>query len=199
MRLVGEEAAFPGVPVGASLANRSDSGERVRLEEEQAVVLEGTMRLAENGPRIGRAEDVEFAEYQHDEAESGSVARPPDVLTPVAAAEVVSAGVVLGVGVGRRGVVDADALMAALGQAARVQPGAATQIEDSCMAAHQQVVVNPVDVSVDGLGAAAGGVVVLRQVLAEHPLAEAGFVPRDVVSVLPGGDSGRPPNEVEQR
>ncbi len=72
------------------------------------------------------------------------------------------------------------------GEAARIQPRAAAQVEDLRGATRQNLAVDPFDLPVDDLAAAAGRIVILRQVLLEHPPAEVGIVPRDVVALAPG-------------
>jgi hypothetical protein len=50
----------------------------------------------------------------------------------------------------------------------------------------QEVMVDPVDMAIDGFEAAAGSVVLLRQMFVQHPRAESRFVPGDVVPLRPG-------------
>ncbi len=59
--------------------------------------------------------------------------------------------------------------------------------------------MNATCVTVNLLGAAAGKVVFLAQMLGEHPLAEARFVPRDVFALHPGGRRVRAVHYVRQR
>ena len=59
-------------------------------------------------------------------------------------------------------------------------------VQDAGWAAGQELVMYPIDVLVDGLRAATGQVVVLGQVLAQHPPAERRVVPGDLVGAGPG-------------
>jgi hypothetical protein len=50
----------------------------------------------------------------------------------------------------------------------------------------QHLMMDPLDMSVDGRKAAAGGVMCLREMLLQHALAETCFIPGDVIPLLPG-------------
>ena len=135
--------------MGASCADRLDSSEGVRLKEEQAAFPQSTMRLPEDLSRIGGAEDVELTKYQHHEIESGSVFSQSNVFVHVVAAQVVCAGMVCRIGYRRGRVVDSHTHVTPLRQTARVKTRATTQIKDLPGVALQQMVVDPVDVSID--------------------------------------------------
>jgi hypothetical protein len=60
----------------------------------------------------------------------------------------------------------------------RVQPRTTAKIEDALGLALQHRAVHPRDVLLDQLDASTGAVVRLRQMLAQHPLAEQGVFPR---------------------
>ena len=71
-------------------------------------------------------------------------------------------------------------------EARRIEPWAAAEIQDAGRGRAQYVVVDPGDMLVDGLEPPTRPVVLLREGLAQHALAEAGFVPRDLAAAGPG-------------
>jgi hypothetical protein len=57
--------------------------------------------------------------------------------------------------------------------------------------------MDPADVLVDLDGAAAGGIMILGQMLLKHPLAKVRIVPGDVIALAPGERVCRPTNDVK--
>ncbi len=80
----------------------------------------------------------------------------------------------------------------------RVKPPPEPEPAESESAAAEQVMVDPAHLPVDGLEAAAGGVVRLREVLAQHAPAEPRFVPWDFVAFRPGRGLGGAIEDVDQ-
>jgi hypothetical protein len=72
------------------------------------------------------------------------------------------------------------------GQFRAVQAGAAAEVEDTGGVLRQDKIMNPLNMLFDDFGAAAGGVVFLGQVFAQHSGAEGRVVPGDFFAFGPG-------------
>jgi hypothetical protein len=84
------------------------------------------------------------------------------------------------------GIIDAETGMSELRQAAGVQSRPAAQVEDSGWIAGQNLLVDPGHLPVDDLETPAGGIMFLREMLTQHPLAESRLIPGDIIPLLPG-------------
>ena len=125
VRPIGQQALKCRVPRRPLLPLLTDHLERRGLQQQLPARDQRIECLAQYQHRVGPAEDVELAEYQHRQAKPGSVAGRSDVLEQVAAAEIFTFRGLRSVGYRGGREIDAQARMPKSGQAARVQPWSA--------------------------------------------------------------------------
>ena len=185
MRPIGEQAACGRIPGGTAFSSLLDRLKGGWLQQQDAVVGQGVMRFAQDMPRVRGPKHVELAKDQHRQAKPSAVLGDPNVLMQVGARKPLFPGSVDGIGDGRRRKIDARAFVSQPGEPAGVQPRPAAQVQDFRPATRQQMAVDPGYVGVDLGKAAAGQVVILAQVLLQHPLAKARVVPGDLCPFRP--------------
>ena len=83
------------------------------------------------------------------------------------------------------------------GKPVRVEPGATAKVKDPRGLSLEQMIVDPPYMTIDDLEAAAGSIVLLRQMLLQHPPAEARITPRDLFSLCPRSGDALPMNDID--
>jgi hypothetical protein len=170
----------------------------MNLQDQNAAVSECLPRLGQERARLRSPKDIELAEDHHHESEVAVELGHPDILSHIAARQVVRRCLLPSIGNGGRGEVNAHTFMSKGGEATGIEARAAAEIKDACAALPEHPRVNPTHVFLNLGRAPACHVMCLGEVLREHPLTEPRIIPRDVVSFFPRLRYRSSTHEVEQ-